>query len=101
MGKLVAVEGAVTEAEWSASGKVLRIKFEGSDKSHFLAIIFQPQREEFDKAYSGDVAKALTHATIHVEGVLTPYKGSPEIVIKAATQLKLIKPSVAGAALKK
>ena len=90
MGKMVAVEGIVTEANWGG-GKVLRIQFEGGEKSHFLAVIFQKDRANFDLAYNGDVAKALVGKSVRVEGKLASYKAHPEIVITAASQLTVLK----------
>lgn len=93
MGKVVKVEGVVRDSQWSKSGKILRIQFEGAEQTRFLAVIFSSEKEQFNRAYKGDVAKTLMGAIIRVQGKLVLYKELPEIVIKDESQLEIVRPA--------
>jgi hypothetical protein len=86
-GKQVTVEGKVSEAAWSGTGKVMNIRFEGADDSGFVAVVFQKNKDAFDKAFGGDAAKALTGAVVDVSGKLATYKDKPQIILNKTDQL--------------
>jgi DNA/RNA endonuclease YhcR with UshA esterase domain len=89
--KDVTVEGKVSEAAWSKSGKVMNVKFEGTEESGFGAAIFQRSKEAFDKAFDGDAAKALTGATVKVTGKLGTFRDKPQIILNTPGQVKVEK----------
>ena len=91
MGSGVIVNGTVVSAEWSRTGRVMRIEFNGTDKSRFYAVIFPPQRPAFDQKYGGDVAKALGGAQVRITGKLQIYRERPEIIINRLDQLEVTK----------
>jgi hypothetical protein len=91
MGSEVIVSGTVASAEWSRTGRVMRIEFNGTEKSRFYAVIFPPQRPAFDQKYSGDVAKALAGAEVQITGKLQLYRERPEIIINRLDQLDVTK----------
>jgi hypothetical protein len=68
MGKEVAVEGQVSEAAWSSSGKVMQVKFAEAKDTDFMAAVFLKTRTAMDKAFGGDIAKALSGKRIRVIG---------------------------------
>jgi len=94
-GKTVSVEGKVSKAEWSKSGKVLNVEFENAD--HFVVAAFSQNRAKLDEAFSGDFAKAITGAKIKLTGKLgdyggkaKDYEGRLQLVINAANQVTIV-----------
>lgn len=83
-GKQAFVTGKVKEAAWSGTGKVLNITFENAPA--FMAAAFEKNREKLDEAFSGDLAKAITGATVKLSGKLQVYGGRIE-ELKDSTQL--------------
>jgi hypothetical protein len=90
MDKAVVIEGTIDTAAWSSSGKVMKATFKDAADSKLSAIIFVANREKFDTAFSGDIAKALTGAKVRLKGKLKDYKGSPEIVLDAPDQVTIV-----------
>lgn len=97
MGNKVVIKGEIVSAKWSNSGKVMNIRFKGTEKSRLAAVIFERHREAMDKAYAGDVGKALTGAKVRIEGELAEYggkvealKGTPQIIISQVTQITIV-----------
>jgi DNA/RNA endonuclease YhcR with UshA esterase domain len=106
--KEATVEGTVSEAAWSKSGKVMVIRFEGADESGFSAVVFQRSQDAFDKALDGDATKALKGAKVKVTGTVKTFRDKPEIVLNKPSQLVVEekgkgeeKPAAAGAAEEK
>jgi hypothetical protein len=91
MGSEVIVSGTVVTAEWSRTGSVMRIEFEGTEKSQFYAVLFPRQRPAFDKKYAGDVTEALSGAEVRITGKLQLYRDRPEIIIDRLDQLEVTK----------
>jgi len=90
MGKEVAVEGQVSEAAWSSSGKVMQAMFAEATSTKFMAVVFLKTRAAMDKAFNGDVAKAINGKRVRVIGKVVEYKGKPEIVIDKPEQLEIL-----------
>jgi DNA/RNA endonuclease YhcR with UshA esterase domain len=96
-GKQATVEGTVSEAGWSKSGKVMNIKFEGADESGFVAVVFQRDKEAFDKAFDGDAAKGLTGKKVTVTGKVGTFRDKPQIILNKPEQVKVEDGEKAGA----
>jgi len=97
IGKEIIVEGTITSAQWSRSGKVMNIDFEGSKKAKFMAVIFERDRAKFDESFKGDAAKTLTGAKVHFKGKLDKYGGKSEtfqdyaqIVLRDTNQVTVV-----------
>ena len=97
VGKQVMVTGTVKSAEWSRSGKVMAMQFEGADAEGFQAVIFEKSRKSMDAQYAGDVAKSVVGRKVEVKGRLQMYggrlatkAGRPELVISRDSQLTLV-----------
>ncbi|MEM8872852.1 MAG: hypothetical protein AAGD32_01220 [Planctomycetota bacterium] len=95
----VTVEGMVEHAAWSRSGKVMNIRFKDVGEKGFMAALFERQREKFDEAFDGDVAKAIAGRRVRITGKLVLYgghieelKGRPEIILRDPDQLEIVKP---------
>ena len=95
MDKEVIVRAEVEAAEWSQTGKVMRIEFKDCGESKLLAVIFLKNREAMDKAFEGDIGKALTGAKVKIEGKIEDFKGRPEIRLDRVTQITVIEPEPA------
>jgi hypothetical protein len=86
VGTEVTVEGKVASAEWSKSGKVCNIKFEGEPT--FVVASFEKSRAKLDEAFGGDFTKQFAGATIRISGKLAEY-GGRDPKYKEATQIVL------------
>ena len=98
IGKEVAVEGRVSESSWSASGKVMQVKFAEAKDTQFMAAVFIKSRAALDKAFGGDMSQAISGKRVRVIGTVTEYKGKPEIVIEKASQLEILADGAGAAA---
>ncbi|MBC7784616.1 MAG: hypothetical protein H7144_12330, partial [Burkholderiales bacterium] len=92
------VEGKIAKAEWSRSGKVMNIEFEGAPD--FVGAAFEKARVKLDEGFNGDLAKTLTGAKVRLTGKLDVYGGkAPEyvgrmqIIITAANQITILEPA--------
>ena len=83
----VIITGVCTQAVWSDSGKVMNIKFAGSEQSGFNAVVFDRVRKRLEEAFLGDVAKAWVGGTLRIRGELREYKGNPELTIDDPSQV--------------
>lgn len=97
-GTRVIVQGKVSLAEWSHTGKVMNIEFEGAP--HFMAVVFERNRAKFDAGFNGDVAKALTGAVVRFNGEIGPYGGHTEkykdayqMILSAGGQITIVTPA--------
>jgi hypothetical protein len=90
MGKQASVEAMVTDAEWSPTGRVFLIKFEGSDSTQFQGALLSQNREAVEKAFGGDLTKALEGAKIRLTGKLQTYREHPEILIEKSDQIVIL-----------
>jgi hypothetical protein len=86
------VEGKCVSAEWSATGKVMNVEFEGTNESRFTAVIFVRARPRFDEGFAGDVAKAIAGKRLRLSGTITLYGGRDE-KRKQDPQMVLAQPS--------
>lgn len=89
--KTVTVEGSVTDAAWSKSGKVMIIKFADADDSGFSAVVFDRAKTAFNKAFDGDAAQSLTGAKVKVTGKLGSYHDQPQIILNKPSQITIDK----------
>ncbi len=94
-GTTATVEGKVALAEWSKSGKVMNIEF--ADAPHFVGAAFERNRAKLDASFSGDLAKALTGATVRITGKIDAYGGKAEkykdtlqIILSGGNQLTIV-----------
>lgn len=87
--KEATVEGTVSAAAWSASGKVMNIRFEGAEESGFVAVVFQRERAAFDKVFDGDTAKTLAGAKVKVTGKVGTFRDKPQIILNKPDQVKV------------
>ncbi|HTL27880.1 MAG TPA: hypothetical protein VL282_01605 [Tepidisphaeraceae bacterium] len=87
------VEGVISSAEWSQSGKVMNIKFKDSE---FRAAAFSRIKDQLDKAFNGDVAKTLTGAKVRLKGKIAEFRNNPQIVISQTTQITILEPGAGG-----
>ena len=95
--KDVIIEGVCSEAAWSNSGKVMNLRFEGSDEAKFGAVVFLKNKEKINEAFSGDATKAWSGAKLRIKGKLVEYggkaesmKGSLQVVITDASQVTVV-----------
>lgn len=90
LGNEVTVEGMVTDAKWSASGKVFLIRFKDTESSQFQAAIFIKNKDAMEKAFAGDLSKALEGAKVQVKGKLQTFREYPEILIDKPEHLTVV-----------
>jgi len=90
IGKDAIVEGTVSEAAWSASGKVFLIKFKEGETTEFQGALFAKLREEMEKAFAGDLSNTFEGAKIRMTGKLQIYREHPEILINDPKQITIL-----------
>ncbi|MGF1633369.1 MAG: hypothetical protein ACFCVE_05910 [Phycisphaerae bacterium] len=97
VGKDARVWGTVRQAEWSESGKVMNVEFEGNEDSRFMVSTFARQRAELDEAFGGSLATFLQGKLIEVSGPVKTFRGPVngvrdriEIVIREPGQIKVL-----------
>ena len=90
VGKDVVVEGTVSDAQWSATGRVFIIKFKEGEATGFEGAIFASNRSEMEKAFDGDLSNALEGARIQIAGKLENYRQHPEIPIHDPKQITIV-----------
>jgi DNA/RNA endonuclease YhcR with UshA esterase domain len=84
----VTVAGVVSTV--TSTDEVVTINFQDTTDSRFYAVVLNNGRAAVEKAFDGDIAKAITGKTVHVTGVVTLYRGRPEIVISKPEQLTIV-----------
>ena len=90
IGNDVIVEGTISEAKWSPSGRVFLIKFQEGDSSGFQGAIFSKYKDVMEKAFNGDLSTALEGAKVQVHGKLQTYRDHPEILIDKPEQIVIL-----------
>jgi len=90
MDKNATVEGTVSRANWSNSGSIFFINFDEAKTTKFTAVFFKDQKEAMEKAFDGDVVKALKGNKIQVTGKIIDYKGKPEMKLEKPEQIKVV-----------
>jgi DNA/RNA endonuclease YhcR with UshA esterase domain len=90
--KEIVIAGKIDKAEWSRSGKVFNITFEGVEESKFAVVYFERNKAKFDEALLGDAGKTLTGAEVRIRGKVSAYKGKSE-KLKERLEVQLTEPS--------
>ena|ERR1039458_8466134 len=90
IGNDVIVEGTISDAKWSPSGRVFLIKFQEGDSSGFQGAIFSKYKDVMEKAFNGDLSTALEGAKVQVHGKLQTYRDHPEILIDKPEQIVIL-----------
>lgn len=100
IGDQVIVTGIIKSAQWSESGKVMNIEFEGADADAFGVAVFEGSRERFDKSFGGDFIKTITGAEVRFKGFVTEYggresryAGRPELILRDPSQITIVEPA--------
>ena len=90
MGSDIVVEGTVSMAAWSNSGKVFLIRFSEADESEFQGALFAPLRPTMEKAFAGDLGAVFDGARLRLTGKLHKYREHPEILISDPKQITIV-----------
>jgi DNA/RNA endonuclease YhcR with UshA esterase domain len=91
IGTTVTVRGKVKEVFVPQSGSVSIFNFDGINRRDFNVVVPKANLEEVNKAFDGDVAKAVKDQTITVTGAVADYRGNPQIQLTKPDQLKVEK----------
>ncbi len=84
----VTVEGKLHNVFW-VNENVLMLTFR-EQKEGFIAVSFAKYREKLDEAYNGDITTALKGKKVRITGEVTSYNDRPQIVLRSATQIKVV-----------
>jgi len=86
----------VATAEWSPTGKVMRIEFKGMTRANYWPVAFVNVRPALDKKFEGNAAEKLIGKTVRITGKLTTYTSRidpksvrPEVVLDSADQIDI------------
>jgi|ERR1700733_7679377 DNA/RNA endonuclease YhcR with UshA esterase domain len=83
VGKLVTVEGVVSDVHHAASGKATFINVCGKFPNNgFSGVIFSDDANKFPDVDS------LDGKTVDITGMVKPYQGRPEIILNDPAQIK-------------
>jgi hypothetical protein len=84
------VEGTVSDANWTPSGKVFLIKFKDAETSEFAGAIFSKNKDLMEKALGGDLTPALGGAKVQLHGKIHTFHDHPEIIIDKPEQITIL-----------
>jgi hypothetical protein len=85
------VEGRVTFAEKSSTGRVFRVGFEGVDtRDGFHLVWFPDEFDAFEEAFGGEAGSDLRGQTIRVRGTVTVYRNNPQMVLTRPSQITIV-----------
>jgi len=90
IGTTATVTGTVGRTNWY-NDQILFINFKGNKRGQFTVIARAENRDALDKAFDGDIAKAIAGKTISVTGKIIKYRESPEMQLTTPDQLTIIK----------
>ena len=93
--KKAVVQGTVTSAAASASGKVFRMEFAGASGADAFVVVYFPGDGLFDKMaakFGGDDGADLAGKRVRVEAKITLFHGTPEMVLTSPSQLRVLSP---------
>ena len=90
MGKEVVVEGTVSDAQWSSTGRVFIIKFKEGEATGFQGALLARNRDAVEKAFNGDLSNAFEGAKIRLAGKLQTYRQHAEILIDDPQQITIL-----------
>jgi len=90
MNKEATVEGTVSDAEWSPTGRVFLIKFQEGETTQFQGAVLSQNKETMEKGLNGDLSNALEGAKIQIKGKLVTYREHPEILIDKPEQIRIV-----------
>jgi Spy/CpxP family protein refolding chaperone len=90
VGKAIAVQGVVSDAQWSPSGAVFLINFTDGQATQFQCVIFRKLHDDMEKAFSGDLSNAFEGSNVRIEGKLQMYHQHPQIIINDANQVSIL-----------
>jgi DNA/RNA endonuclease YhcR with UshA esterase domain len=93
VGEIVAVEGVVERASWSASKKVMNIYFKDA-RDGFMCAVFEKNKEKVDAGFEGDAAAKLGGAKIRVTGKIGMFRERPQILIDKPEQVTILEAAV-------
>jgi len=92
LGKEVVVEGTVSDAQWSSTGRVFIIKFKEGEATGFQGAILAKTRDAMEKAFHGNLSNAFEGAKIQIAGKLQNYREHSEIVANEPKQITIVAP---------
>jgi hypothetical protein len=89
----ITVEGSVTVAQTSSTGKVFRLFFEaGDDRKSFHAIYFPNLYPAMENKFGGKHGANLSGKRVRITGKPSVYQGRPQIRIDSPDQVVVVTP---------
>jgi endonuclease/exonuclease/phosphatase family metal-dependent hydrolase len=89
-GKIATIRGRVGNVGQTASGNIFFINFSGTERGDFVGIVREEHHDAVTSALGGDLRAKLTGRTIELRGEVSLFKGTPEITIKRADQIRFV-----------
>ena len=90
VGQDAAVRGKVVEVFVPRSGSVTILNFfAGPERREFNVVIDKANIDAVNAAFNGDVAAAVKDQTIVVTGMVSEYRGNPQIKVEKPEQIKI------------
>ena len=89
IGSKATITGTVSRTNWY-NDSILFINFKDTKRGDFTVIAKADNREALDKAFAGDLAKAVDGKKISVTGTIVKFRTTPQIEITAPDQLTIV-----------
>ena len=83
------VRGRVSRIGELRNGRLTFINFRGNARDGFVGIVGVSARSRFSKQFPQGLHKALVEKDVVLDGVITLYRGSPQIELQSPTQLHI------------
>ena len=96
-GKEATVFGEISRISPSPSGSLTFVNFKGLQRGDFSVIIKKENKDVIDKAFDGDLTKALKGKSVEITGVILDYQGHPEIEVTKPGQIKIVETAATAA----
>jgi hypothetical protein len=90
VGKTVLVKGRIQNVGATATNSIHFINFAGTSKGGFVGIVKQGDLPAITAALGADLKSALTGKAVELRGEIVLYKETPQIVITAPEQVKVV-----------
>ncbi len=89
-GRRVVVKGTVSRVGSLPDGRITFVNFDGTQRGDFVAIFREGSRARISKAFPRGIENELPGKPVEVTGVLTLYRGNPQIEIEDPAQLVIL-----------
>lgn len=89
-GREVVVRGSISRVASLPDGRITFVNFEGTTRGDFVAIIREDSLPKIEAAFQGDLQTAMSGKQVELRGVVTLYRGNPQIEVDDPAQISVL-----------